>query len=64
MRNLGPALTYEPKLKVVARSCLDIAYVSFFFFCLTKQQKIQLLATTQLLSLQTQRLKSKVGFVD
>lgn len=32
MRNLGPALTYEPKLKVVARSCLDIAYVSFFFF--------------------------------
>lgn len=63
MRNLGPASTYEPKLKgFILAWTLVVMFFCFFFQ--TKQQKIQLLATTQLLSPQTQRLKSKVGFVD
>lgn len=45
------------------RCVLSLASTLLFFY-ISKLQKIQLLATTQLLSLQTQRLKSKVGFAD
>lgn len=60
---LGPASACELKPSGLQQEETS-AWTPAPFFSFTKQQKIQLLATTQLLSPQTQRLKSQVGFVD